>query len=80
MYAFLNRFLLPHVVFWVLLVAGWWMSELSSRQIAIAIALWLVAILFVFNLTSGLYWMTAMVAIMDVMLILKIFKGDIRVS
>jgi hypothetical protein len=79
LYAFFNRALLPHVVFWVLLGAGWWMAELSYRQMAIAIALWVVAILFVSTLPFGGYWMTAMVAIIDIALILKVFKGDIRV-
>jgi len=80
MYAFLDRALLPHMVFWIILVVGWWMAELSNRQIGIFAALWLVAILFVSALPFGGYWMTAMVAIMDIALILKIFKGDIRVG
>ena len=40
MYAFLNRMLLPHLVFWVVLGAGWYLAELSYRQIGIALVVW----------------------------------------
>ena len=78
MYVFLNRALLPHIVFWVLLGAGWWLAELSNRQIAIFIALWLVTITVVSSLPGGGLWMTAVVALTDIALILMVFKGDIR--
>ena len=80
MYAFFNRALLPHVVFWAVLVAGWYMAELSNRQIGICLAVWFVAIIVVPMWPYGAYWMTAIVAIMDVVLILKVFKGDIRIG
>ena len=79
MYAFFNRALLPHLVFWAVIGAGWWLYELSYRQIAIFVALWIVAITFVPTLPAGGLWMTAVVAIMDVVLILMVFKGDVRI-
>ena len=79
MYAFFNRALLPHVVFWAVLAAGWYMAELSYRQIGIALGLWIAAITLVPMAPYGGLWMTAIVALMDVVLILKVFKGDIRV-
>ena len=79
MYAFFNRALLPHVVFWAVLVGGWYMAELSNRQVGIALGIWAICVFLVPSLPGGGLWMTAIVALMDVVLILKVFKGDIRI-
>jgi len=78
-YAFLNRALLPHVAFFVLLGAGWWLQELSMRRVGLFFATWLLAILAVPLLAYGSLWMTALVSMMDVVLILMIFKRDINI-
>lgn len=78
-FAFMNRALLPHVVFWALMVAGWYLSQLSNRQIGVFVGLWLGSILLIPLLPSGGLWMTAIVAVMDIVLILLVFKRDIRI-
>lgn len=80
MYAFLNRALLPHVVFFALLVAGWWLGELSNRRIGTFFGIWLAVILVTAWLPYGGLWMTAIIAIMDIVLILMIFKRDIPID
>ena len=78
-YGFFNRALLPHVAFFVLLAAGWWLQELSLRRIGMFLVIWLVASAAVPMLPYGGLWMTALVSVLDVMLILMIFRRDIRI-
>ena len=80
MYAFLNRALLPHVVFWGLLVAGWWLYKLSVRRIVVFVGLWVVTITVIPSLPGGGLWMTAIAAIMDIVLVLMVFERDIRID
>ena len=79
MYALFNRALFPHVVFFALLLVGWWQAELSYRRIGIFFTLWLVTIVAVSKLPYGGLWMTAVVAVMDIVLVLMIFKKDIPI-
>jgi hypothetical protein len=76
---YLSRTLLPHLLFFVLLAAGWWMAELSNRRIATFLGIWLGTILVFRLLPFGGLWTTAIVAIMDIVLILMVFKRDIRI-
>ena len=78
--AFFSRAFLPHAVFFVVLAAGWWLSELSGRQIALFLGLWLVALTVAAVVPGGALWMTASVAVLDIVLILMVFKGDIRID
>ena len=78
--AFFSRTFLPHAVFFVVLAAGWWLGELSGRQIALFLGLWLLALAVATVLPGGALWMTASVALLDIVLVLMVFKGDIRID
>ena len=62
----------------MLLVVGLWQGELSLKGAGIFFALWLAAVLAAPLVTAGTLWMTAFVALMDVVLILMVVKLDIR--
>jgi uncharacterized membrane protein len=70
--------MLPLVAFIILLVAGWIKDELSWLQIGLLL-LFVVRALGVF---AALQWQTsfyiALIALIDVVLVLTIFKGDIH--
>jgi hypothetical protein len=76
---FLGPGLLPQILFCILLAAGWYLGRLGGRQILTFLAVWLAGVLAagLFPLMSPLF--TAYVALIDVVLILVIFKGDIKI-
>ena len=61
--------------FWVLLAAGLWLDELSWKSAAIFVVLWIAAL--------GVSWYESpmlflpFVALLDIVLVLMIFKGDV---
>jgi hypothetical protein len=69
------------VAFWSLIAFGLANQELEFRRTAVFLALWFAAYIGVDHLPvpySGLF--TPFVALLDVALVLIIFKGDIRIS
>ena len=69
---------LPLMVFFVVLAAGFWLGELGIRQIAGFLAIWAFC-LFVssaLDLPAGL--LVVVEVVLDLILILMVFGGDIR--
>jgi hypothetical protein len=69
------------IAFWVLLVLGVSCGELSKKWAAIFVGLWLVGYLGL----SRLAWragalVTPYVAVLDIVLVFRVFKGDVRLS
>jgi len=68
--------------FWVLLPYGYAVDELSPKQLAVFLLLWLVGRVGLAHLP----WMPAAdlfspyVAVLDIALVFAIFKGDVRLS
>ncbi len=70
-----------HIVFWVLLVRGTATDGLSRRGAGIFALLWLAG----FLLLPRIAWwtgpfVTSWTAILDVVLVFVIFKGDVRLT
>ena len=78
MVLFFNRLLVPHVVFWVLLFAGWYLQILSAGRVLVLSAGWLVALLVLSRLPAGNLWLTATTALVDVVLLLVVFRRDVK--
>ena len=68
----------PFAAFWVLIFIG--KSELGFKGIAFFVTLWLCLFLGWRMLHLPSYWFTAVQALIDVVLIIVIFGGDIRIS
>lgn len=64
--------------FWFLIVYGFAWGELRPRLIAVCVALWVIGWLGLPRLAYGDALFTAFVAMLDVVLVLKIFKGDVK--
>ena len=64
------------LAFWILIVAGWLLGELDLKRTALFVLLWLVG----FAARGGPYGMLFVpyVAVLDIALVLAIFKGDIQ--
>lgn len=66
--------------FWFLLAYGWAWGELTPRRISLFAVVWLLGWLGFPLLTYGDALFTAFVALLDVVLVLMIFKGDVKIS
>ena len=69
--------LLPSVVFWVLIVLG--RSEIGFKGVTLCVLLWLGFLLGFRSLAVPIYWFTAVQSVIDAVLILVIFGGDLRI-
>lgn len=65
--------------FWILLVYGVVVGELGVKGIAAFILLWLAGFVG-FRFVLGGMFLTPYVALLDIGLVFKIFKGDVRLS
>ncbi len=72
--------LIAHAAFWVLLVYGWFWDELGPRGIAAFLLAWLAGFfgLPLIPYASGMF--PSFVAVLDVILVFIIFKGDVRLT
>ena len=70
--------IVPLVLFWILLFLG--REELGFRGIIISIAIWLGLLLGSVSTTGGfLYFFIAACALLDIVLLIIIFGGDIDI-
>ena len=76
-----GRFL-AHAIFWILLGYGALWGELKTVRILVFVVIWLAVFLGVPRLIFDPYAMVAasLVAFLDIVLIVTIFKGDIRLT
>jgi hypothetical protein len=73
--------LIAHVAFWTMLALGVLFGELRWRSAAVFVALWLCGALGLERLTpAGGPWVTPYIAVLDIVLALIVFKGDVRLS
>jgi len=68
---------IAHVAFWLLLALGW--RELRGRTIALFVAAWLTAWLGL-PLIGGELFFVPIVAVLDIVLVLLVFNGDVRLT
>ena len=62
--------------FWILLVVGWWMGELHARGIVVFLLLLAAGVAAATYLHAGAL-LLPYYAILDIALVLAIFKGDV---
>jgi hypothetical protein len=71
---------IAHVTFWGLLAYGWALGELGLKALAIFLLLWLAGCAglphVAYEPARALF--SSFVAILDIALVFRIFKGDVR--
>jgi len=72
--------LIAHVSFWVLLPYGWFFEEISPRGLVVFLTLWLAGYFGLPLIPFAALVFPSWVAILDIALVLFIFKGDVRLS
>jgi hypothetical protein len=66
--------------FWVLVVVGWSRRELGPRSLTAFLLLWLGGVVGLRYVPSGALFITSFTALLDIVLVLAVFKGDIRLT
>jgi len=72
---------IAQLAFWILLVVGVLFGHLSKVKAAVFVVLWLVGS---FGLPRVAWWasslVTSWIAILDIVLVFMVFKGDVRLT
>jgi hypothetical protein len=71
---------IAHIVFWVLVVWGWATESLGVRSAVIVALLWIVPFLCLEFVPSAARFFSPYVAVVDIILVFALFKGDIRLT
>lgn len=69
---------IAHGAFWMLIAFAW--AELARRTVAVLLLLWLAGYLLSGSLDLGAPLFVSYLALLDVVLVLAIFKGDVRLT
>jgi hypothetical protein len=69
--------IIPFILFWVLIVTG--RSELGFKGITFCVMLWIGLLLGFMKLSLPSYWFVGAQSLIDAILIIVIFGGDIRI-
>lgn len=72
--------LIAHAGFWVLLVYGWFWDEIGPKVLTVFLALWVAGWLGLSQVQFGGSYFVSYVAVLDIVLVFMIFKGDVRLT
>jgi hypothetical protein len=73
--------LIAHLTFWVLLPYGWFCEEVTYRGVGVFLALWAAGLYGLpYFLPYGAAAFSSYVAVLDIILVFLIFKGDVRLT
>lgn len=72
--------LVGHLVFWILVVWGYLTESLNVRSSVVFALLWLVPFSFLDALPSLAPFFTSYVAVLDIVLVFLLFRGDVRLT
>jgi hypothetical protein len=70
--------LVAHIAFWLLLFCGWLTKDVGPRGAVIYVFAWLAGLFLLPYVPYGAALFSPAVAILDIILVLTIFKGDVR--
>jgi len=68
------------IAFWILVPYGWFSGELSLRAVAAFVTVWVAGLFGLPYLPYGAALFSSYVAVIDIVLVFAIFKGDVRLS
>lgn len=72
--------IIAHVAFWLLLAYGWLVDEISPAGAAVFLALWAGGFFGLPLLPPGAALLAPYVAVLDIVLVFRIFGGDVRLT
>ena len=74
-----KRVIIPFLVFWILLIWSLFDGDLSPKEGAMFIGVWIVLLLCFTQFDVSPFWFVVPTVVLDIILIFKIFGGDIQI-
>ena len=71
---------IAHIVFWTVLIIGAWSEDLGPKSLAVFVVLWLAGMFGLPHVSFGAGLSTPLIAVLDIVLVFLVFKGDIRLT
>ena len=71
---------IAQIVFWALILLGVGSGELGIRGAAIFVTVWLALYIGLPLVSFGSLFLTPSVAVLDIVLVFLVFKGDVRLN
>jgi hypothetical protein len=71
---------IAQILFWALILLGVGSGELGIKGTAIFVTVWLAAYIGLPLVSFGSLFLTPFIAVLDVVLVFLVFKGDVRLS
>jgi hypothetical protein len=71
---------IAHIVFWILVVWGWATEGLSARASVFVALLWIVPFFGLDYVSWAAPFFSSYVAVVDIVLVFVLFKGDVRLT
>ena len=71
---------IAHVTFWLLLVYGWAWDEIGPRGVTLFVAVWLAGYFALQFVAAGAAVFFSYVAVLDIILVFVVFKGDVSIT
>jgi hypothetical protein len=71
---------IAQILFWALILLGVGSGELGIKGAAIFVTVWLAAYIGLPLVSFGSLFLTPFIAVLDVVLVFLVFKGDVRLS
>ena len=71
---------IAHIAFWTVLIIGAWSEDLGPKSLGVFVVLWLAGMFGLPHVSFGAGLSTPFVAVLDIVLVFLVFKGDIRLT
>ena len=71
---------IAHIAFWALVLLGSISGELRVKPAAVLLIVWLAGVFGLPHVPLGAGLVTSFVAVLDVVLVFIVFKGDVRLT
>ena len=71
---------IAHIGFWTLLIVGAWSEDLGPKSLGVCVVLWLAGVFGLPHVSFGAGLSTPLIAVLDIVLVFLVFKGDIRLT
>ena len=72
--------LIAYITFWLLLAFGWFSDDIGPIGVGVFVTLWAGGYLGLPYLPNGSAMFASYVAVLDIVLVLMVFKGDLKLT
>lgn len=71
--------IVPFLLFWVLLIWSLLDGDLTPQEATVYAIIWLVLLVCFLQFPSGVLWFVVPAVVIDIVLVIKVFGGDVEI-